>query len=265
MFGAVRSGEAVNSMGSIHKIAVESTVDTIVNQMVEQIIDGTFCPGQRIPTELELAESFGVGRNSVREAVKILCAYGILEIRRADGTYICSDFSPKMLNPLVYGIILEKNPDYLIEVRDAIENYVYQLAAKNVTQEDLVSLRAVLDRLKAELEREDVDVDRAAQLDAEFHVELARCGHNPILTQINRITCMLLHQSRRLTIESMLQNGRKQFLIDIHQKSYDAIKTHDMQNIANVSHESIYNWSRFIRGETDKGTGELPPLTAQHA
>ena len=91
----MRSGEAVNSMGSIHKIAVESTVDTIVNQMVEQIIDGTFCPGQRIPTELELAESFGVGRNSVREAVKILCAYGILEIRRADGTYICSDFSPK--------------------------------------------------------------------------------------------------------------------------------------------------------------------------
>ena len=152
---------------------------------------------------------------------------------------------------------------------------VDMLARANQAQSEVSALQAQITELqesskdyaelKAELEREDVDVDRAAQLDAEFHVELARCGHNPILTQINRITCTLLHQSRRLTIESMLQNGRKQFLIDIHQKSYDAIKTHDMQNIANVSHESIYNWSRFIRGETDKGTGELPPLTAQHA
>ena len=238
-------------MTAFHKFSVESTVDNIVNQIVEMIIDNTLCPGQRIPTESDLAHSFGVGRNSVREAVKVLSAYGILEVRRADGTYVCSDFSPKMLNPLVYGIILEKNPGYLIEVRDAIENYVYELAAKNVTEEDLISLRSILDKMQVEIGKDEVDVDRVAELDREFHTELSRCGHNPILTQINRMVCLLLHQSRKLTIENMLQSGRKQFLIDIHQKSYLAVMNHDMQNIANVSHESIYNWSRFIRGDVD--------------
>ena len=238
-------------MSELHKISVESTVDIIVNQIIEYIIDGTFAPGQRIPTEIELAQSFGVGRNSVREAVKVLSAYGILEVRRADGTYVCSDFSPKILNPLIYGIVLEKNPYYLIEVRDAIENYVYQLAAKNATEENLISLRSVLEALIAELEKDDPDIDRVAELDGDFHVELSRCGHNPILVQINRIVCLMLHQSRKLTIENMIRNGKKQFLANIHQKTYDAVVNHDFENIASISQESMYNWSNFVRNNSD--------------
>lgn len=239
-------------MTSIRKIAVESTVDIIVNQIIQMVIDGAYVPGQRIPTETELAHSFGVGRNSVREAVKILSAYGILEIRRADGTYVCSEFSPKMLNPMIYGIILAKNQDYLVEVRDAIENYVYALAAKNVTAEDLIALEDVKKRLVAELEKDAPDLELVAMLDGEFHVELSRCGHNPILTEINRIVCLLLHQSRKLTIESMVQEGRKQFLIDIHQRSYDAVLRHDVENISMVSHESIFNWGKFVRERSGK-------------
>lgn len=238
-------------MSKLHKISVESTVDIIINQIIEYIIDGTFEPGQRIPTEIELAQSFGVGRNSVREAVKVLSAYGILEIRRADGTYVCSDFSPKIFNPLVYGIVLEKNPNYLIEVRDAIDNYVYLLAARNATEENLISLRSVLESLVAELEKDDPDIDRIADLDGDFHVELSRCGHNPILLQINRIVCLMLHQSRKLTIENMIRNGKKQFLANIHQKTYDAIVNHDFDNILNISQESMLNWSNFVRGNSD--------------
>lgn len=243
-------------MAAFRKISVESTVDCIVNQIIKMIIDETFSPGQRIPTETELAHSFGVGRNSVREAVKVLSAYGILEIHRADGTYVCSEFSPKMLNPLVYGIILEKNPNYLIEVRDAIENYVYELAAKKVTNEDILSLHSVLDQLTSELKKGEVDIDKVTILDGEFHVELSRCGHNPILTQINQMVCLLLHRSRKQTIESMIQNGEKQFLIDIHQKTYDAITNHDIRNISNISHESMYNWSQFIRRENSRAMSE---------
>ncbi|MDY3281585.1 FadR/GntR family transcriptional regulator [Dysosmobacter sp.] len=248
-------------MAELQKIAVSSTVDEIVNQIIQLIIDGTFLPGQRIPTESELARSLGVGRNSVREAVKVLCAYGILEIRRADGTYVCSSFSPKLINPFIYGIILEKDPCYLIELRDAIENYVYYLAAKNVTDEDLISLKAVLDRLTVALDVPSPDVDTVASLDSEFHSELAKCGHNPILTQINQIVCLLLHKSRRQTIENMIKNGQKDFLISIHQKSYQAILNRDLDNIADISHESIFNWSEFVRSHS--GSAVPADSTAQ--
>ena len=53
-------------------------------------------PGDKIPTEAELAESMGVGRNSIREAIKILVYLGVLEIRRAEGTFVCEGFSESM-------------------------------------------------------------------------------------------------------------------------------------------------------------------------
>jgi len=56
---------------------------------------------------MELCESLRVGRNSVREAIKILVTMGVLEIRRSEGTFVCKGFSGRMLDPLVYGLILE--------------------------------------------------------------------------------------------------------------------------------------------------------------
>lgn len=68
------------------KIKNKSVVKTVVDSITKAIINGELRPGDKIPTEMELADSFGVGRNSIREAIKILVYYGILEIRRAEGT-----------------------------------------------------------------------------------------------------------------------------------------------------------------------------------
>lgn len=69
------------------KIKNKSVVQTVVDSITKAIINGELRPGDKIPTEMELAESFGVGRNSIREAIKILVYYGILEIRSAEGTF----------------------------------------------------------------------------------------------------------------------------------------------------------------------------------
>ena len=75
-----------------------SVVQKIVDQITEAILRGELRPGDRLPTEAELCSSMGVGRNSVREAIKILEAYGVAEIRRADGTYICSTYSLSLIH-----------------------------------------------------------------------------------------------------------------------------------------------------------------------
>ena len=67
----------------------KSMVQIVIDRITGAIIDGELKPGDQIPTEPELSSLFNVGRNTVREAIRILVAYGVLEIRRAEGTFIC--------------------------------------------------------------------------------------------------------------------------------------------------------------------------------
>lgn len=71
----------------LKKINRSSVVQRVIDRLTEAIVSGELKPGDRIPTEMELAEQMGVARNSIREAVKILVYIGVLEIRRADGTF----------------------------------------------------------------------------------------------------------------------------------------------------------------------------------
>ena len=75
-----------------------SMVDIVISRLTDAIINGELKPGDQIPVEPELVRTLGVGRNTVREAVRILVAYGVLEIRRAEGTYVCDGFSPKAVS-----------------------------------------------------------------------------------------------------------------------------------------------------------------------
>ena len=71
---------------------------------------------------MELCKQFGAGRNSVREAVKKLQAYGILYIKRADGTFVSENYNQKMLDPMLYSIILQKNSwQEFVELRSVID------------------------------------------------------------------------------------------------------------------------------------------------
>lgn len=243
-------------MQSLQKISVESTVDVIVGQIIANIINGSFQPGQRIPTEAALAASLGVGRNSVREAIKILTAYGILEIRRADGTFVRSGFSPKMLDPMLYGIILDRDAGDLIEVRKAVENYAYHLASEKATEADILLLKQVLRRYDDEIHKEPCDYKRLADLDSEFHNTVSRCGHNQILTKINEIVCLLLYESRMQTIKAMIERGDKQFLSDIHHKSYDVIRYRKLDQVDQVVNEGIMNWDTYLKSFASRNKSE---------
>ena len=69
-----------------------SVVERVIDGIISSIINGEFQPGDRLPTEPELCKQYNAGRNSVREAIKQLQAYGVVYIRRADGTYICDSY-----------------------------------------------------------------------------------------------------------------------------------------------------------------------------
>jgi DNA-binding FadR family transcriptional regulator len=86
-----------------------SVVDSVQNWITDQIIKGNLRPGDKLPTESELCQNLGAGRNSVREAIKKLEAYGVVYIKRAEGTFVCENYNQNMLDPMLYNIILRKN------------------------------------------------------------------------------------------------------------------------------------------------------------
>ena len=80
----------------------ESVLQSVINRITDAIKTGELKPGDRLPPEMELAESLGVARSSVREAIKILAHLGVLESLRAEGTFVCNGFKESMIDPMVY-------------------------------------------------------------------------------------------------------------------------------------------------------------------
>jgi DNA-binding FadR family transcriptional regulator len=87
----------------------------------------------------------GVGRNSVREAIKALVTVGVLVIRRAEGTFVADGFNDRMMEPMVYGLILEGGSTLaVLELRHIFEVGVLQLAIEKATEKDIAHLRSAL-------------------------------------------------------------------------------------------------------------------------
>lgn len=126
----------------LKKLNNESVVQRVINCLTDAMINKELRPGDKIPTELELSETLGVGRNSIREAIKILVYLGVLEIRRAEGTFVCEGFTESMIDPMIYGIILDKADSYdnLMELREMMESGVVRLAMTKYTEEDMHNL-----------------------------------------------------------------------------------------------------------------------------
>jgi DNA-binding FadR family transcriptional regulator len=215
------------------KIKNKSVVQTVVDSITKAIIAGELKPGDKIPTELELAESFGVGRNSIREAIKILVYYGILEIRRAEGTFVCNGFNKIMIDPMVYGVILHQSQDYvnLMELREMMEVGVMRLAIAKYNEEDLDKLRGKLDILKKEIGKGPENIENVFIADNVFHDTVSEMGHNPIVDRINNVVREMTYKMRYRSVLNMLESGRGEELYDAHETIYKKILNRDLTNL----------------------------------
>ena len=215
------------------KIKNKSVVQTVVDSLTKVIIAGDLKPGDKIPTEMELAEGFGVGRNSIREAIKILVYYGILEIRRAEGTFVCNGFNKVMIDPMVYGVILHQSDDYrnLMELREMMEVGVMRLAIAKYNEEDLKKLHSKLLILKKEIEKGPENVDNAFIADNVFHDTVSEMGHNPIVDRISNVVREMTYKMRYNSVKNMIVSGRGEELYKAHETIYEKILNRDLSNL----------------------------------
>ncbi|GLW12439.1 GntR family transcriptional regulator [Microtetraspora sp. NBRC 13810] len=156
-----------------------SLVDQVIDQLKEQITTGSWRLNAKIPTETALAEQLGVGRNTVREAVRALTHAGLLDCRQGDGTYVraTNELSGAMLRRLRQAEQLE-----ILEVRRALEVEAARLAATRRTEADIKLIEAAL----ADRERawESGEPNAFVEADLAFHMAVVHATHNRVLLDL---------------------------------------------------------------------------------
>ncbi|MCF7944538.1 MAG: FadR family transcriptional regulator [Spirochaetia bacterium] len=159
-----------------------SAVDTVIEKIKGLLIEKQLCPGDMIPSESVLAEQLKVSRGSIREAMKILSAFGVIDIRRGAGTYISNASNKKIFDPLLFRILVS-NGDYdeLIEVREMMEKEVVRLIIKNATEKDLQKLSECMIEFDKAEETNSKDRKTADQIDLKYHRLMGKMTHNNIV------------------------------------------------------------------------------------
>ena len=247
------NGNGVKLMIQLKRIKSESVVQQIIDSLVEAMIRKELRPGDQIPTEMELAESLGVGRNSVREAIKILVYFGVLEIRRAEGTYVCEGFTETMIDPIIYGIILDKagSYEYLMELREIMEAGVMKLAMQNAEEEEIKKLRIQLERMRREIELGPDNVDRVFHEDNEFHSIITAMGHNPLVQKIEAVVRTLTHSMRYETVKTMVESGKGRELYEAHAKLLQILENKDESGL-NENVRNTYFVEEFVQAKEEE-------------
>lgn len=224
-------------------LANKSVVERIVDQITNAIINGELKPGDKIPTEPELCDTFGVGRNSVREAIKILEAYGVLEIRRAEGTFIRQDYNYKMLYPILYGIILQKDSKgQIVNLRKVIDIGILQVAMKSMTEEELHGLQDVLAEMEEELLKEQPSSSVLFDIDVKFHSVIVGVLQNVLLESIGYYVDKITRNTRVLAIEDVLEQDKREEFIRLHQEMIDMLKEKKEEEIHRVVEQHYQYW-----------------------
>jgi GntR family transcriptional regulator, transcriptional repressor for pyruvate dehydrogenase complex len=155
-------------------------------QLHQQLMTGQWLVGDRLPAETELADQLGVGRSTVREAVRALVHAGMLETRQGSGTYVLSLTPGASWEPrLRRAAVLE-----VYEVREALEVQAARLAAQRRTDSDVAALRESLAARDLSLATRDHSPDAGAaderfvQADLAFHRTVVAAAHNQLLAEM---------------------------------------------------------------------------------
>ncbi len=137
--------------------------------------------GDKLPTEKELCESTGAGRNTVREALKILASRNVLEIRQGAGTFV-SEKQGIPDDPLGFSMVNDhvKLTKDLLQVRIMLEPQIAALAAQCAKEHEIRELEEILEEMEAAMKkREDY-----SELDTKFHTKIAQCTHNIVMENL---------------------------------------------------------------------------------
>jgi GntR family transcriptional regulator, transcriptional repressor for pyruvate dehydrogenase complex len=193
----------------------------IAERILQMIKERQLKPGDRLPSERELAVAMSVGRPALREALRALAMMNVIEIRQGAGAYITNLDTAHLIQHLDFVFSLDDSTILeLFDARKIVEVGIIELAAQRITDEDITELEATLQKSLATMH----DPEQFLFADIEMHTVIARIARNPILLRFIESIHQLGLASRRRT--GRLSGVIGQSIVD-HQRIVDALKARD--------------------------------------
>ncbi len=206
----------------IIRVQKNNVSDQIFEQLKDNIAHRVFAPGTKLPSENDLADSFGVSRISVRAAIQKLVAIGLVESRSGEGTFVKKPEASIYLNAIIPMLILEpKGIIELLEFRKGLEMQSCELAASRATAEEIDQLKKIVDQMNESFDQG--NIEKYSVEDFDFHFCIAKMTKNSV---IENVLLML-----KEPIFTHLEEMNEQLGLELgnygHKNIFEAIKNRD--------------------------------------
>ncbi len=185
------------------------------------VTEGKLKPGDALPPERDLARQFRVSRVTVREALRVLQMWGLVEARHGGGNFVREMSLEHVVGPLA--AIIQHNRglrDELLDARSIFEPAICRLAAERCTEQDLARIEAILEQQIQRVNRGELAVEE----DSEFHLALAEATGNRVVVQVIQTINDLLLESR---LRSLKTPERPQRSLEGHRRIVAALRARD--------------------------------------
>jgi len=219
----------------------EAPSTEITRMLLRYLLSREIKLGDRIPPERQLAQILGVGRSTVREAIKSLSLLGLLEVRQGDGTYLSQSTSDLLPQVIDWGLVL-KEPYVidLVEARERLEPMIAELAAKRRSEEDLENLRRLVEKMKASTD----DIEEYADADTAFHLRLAEAAGNEVFRNFLSTVQALL---RVWATKALRAAGEPENFLQMHVPVMEAVERGDGPGARKAMTARVQHVSRCLR------------------
>lgn len=211
--------------------------DAIARQIRFKILSSEFQEGQKLPTELELAELFQVSRNVVREAIAQLKLNGLIETRRGVGTFVSKNVNARKFEVIADDLLDKGQLRQVYQLRIEIESGAAALAAQSRSAAQLKSLEKAL----RETDQAGGDWERGAEAALKFHMAVTQCSNNPYFIRLMEHLGYVLHNAVRTLRFSTTGTERIEHVEREHHAIFDAIRDRDAQRARGAMRDHLSN------------------------
>jgi GntR family transcriptional repressor for pyruvate dehydrogenase complex len=217
-------------------LANRSLVDRIIDRITEALIRNELVPGDRLPTENDLVATFGVGKSSVREAIKILQAMGVVEVRRGDGTFVARSAPAMGINPMLYQLLLDQGSiQDIFDLREVFEPGYTVLALRNATSTDIKNIERELRRFEKLVETN----SQTGEDDLCFHLAILEATHNPYVIRVGSTILKLFMGSVSRSVRNVPRQA-----VDDHNRIFEALRDRDESALYKAVLNSFLGWKQ---------------------
>jgi GntR family transcriptional repressor for pyruvate dehydrogenase complex len=225
----------------------------VADDLADAIRKGTYATGEKLPAERELAETFGVSRPTVREAMIALEIFGLVEIRHGSGIYVIQSGGGRAEATAQADAEAQVGAFELIEARIIIEGETAAVAAAAATDEDLAALDGFVTRMKT---GDDVECEVADQA---FHQYLAGLTHNgALIDTIENLWALRMRSPLTKEIMTRSQGGDRASRVAEHQRIVSAMRTRDPAAARGAMRQHLEQVREYLLNASE--TAELESL-----